>query len=393
MKKVVLLLVVLLLSLTGCNKEKDITGPNVGESSTVKEVQKLIKEGNNEKAYEILVETGKTAEGEELTKLRKLAKQIEIREYEVDYYENGKLLDKTYNRYDKEGHLIMDKGKMRFYVDDASEVEYYIYSDYYVGKEFYNKDDKVVMIQYSDDGILDNEEDTFSFYEYFYNKAGQLILIDIKHQDNNSDTWNQKIKYEYDDQGRLFAEQNAFYQNDVLDENSMWRNEYIYDDHGQVIENISYTQGQAYATTKFTYEYDDLGNIIKKTTENDYVGKDTWEYIYDKVFGVVIEEKNDISTYVHLYEAASPNSKHVGLDESALAPYSDQRASITITSESIDIFKGPSALYEPVVGQLNKGDKVYVYETFLNEGIYWYMIGNDQWIGGDSLKLVFENSN
>ena len=61
MKKVALLLVVLLLSLTGCNKEKDITGPNIGESSTVKEVQKLIKEGNNQKAYEVLSEAGNTA--------------------------------------------------------------------------------------------------------------------------------------------------------------------------------------------------------------------------------------------------------------------------------------------------------------------------------------------
>ena len=122
MKKVALLLVVLLLSLTGCNKEKDITGPNIGESSTVKEVQKLIKEGNNQKAYEVLSEAGKTASKEELVELKKFAKQIQIREYRLENYVSDKLIDASSIRYDKQGRILYDKGTVRFYVDDASDV-------------------------------------------------------------------------------------------------------------------------------------------------------------------------------------------------------------------------------------------------------------------------------
>ena len=50
MKRICLLLVVLLLSLVGCSKGAE----HLPQSSTIKEVQKLIEEGNNQKAYEVL---------------------------------------------------------------------------------------------------------------------------------------------------------------------------------------------------------------------------------------------------------------------------------------------------------------------------------------------------
>ena len=393
MKKVALLLVVLLLSLTGCNKEKDITGPNIGESSTVKEVQKLIKEGNNQKAYEVLSEAGKTASKEELVELKKFAKQIQIREYRLENYVSDKLIDASSIRYDKQGRILYDKGTVRFYVDDASDVEYYIYNDYYEGKEYYNSEDELVLVQYSVDGVLDNNDDSYSHYEYFYNKNGQIARIDIKNTDSDGVDYLQQKNYEYDQKGRLFKETTTFYTNGVMDLNSEWDMEYVYDDHDQVIESISTPSSGETVTTYFTLEYDDDNHIIKKTTKNDYVGEDTWTYEYDNVFDVVTKEINGTDAFVHYYEAVSPDSKNIGLDESALLPYSNARAYYVVDTASFPIYDSPSFYYGVVTSEASYGDKLYVYTNYHNEGSYWFLIGENQWIASTDFDLKFENNN
>ena len=51
----------------------------------------------------------------------------------MENYVSDKLIDASSIRYDKQGRILYDKGTVRFYVDDASDVEYYIYNDYYEG--------------------------------------------------------------------------------------------------------------------------------------------------------------------------------------------------------------------------------------------------------------------
>ena len=192
--------------------------------------------------------------------------------------------------------------------------------------------DRKRVIDFSSDGRITNVRETYngltSSLRYIYGKDSLLTRVelyndeegliqvnDIVHNSNGSvssvnisDSGNKPVmvkKYKYDGKGNIVEETNETPSGDVM--NIIYSK---YDGNGRRTESVSHPK-DGNPSQRFTFEYNDKGELIKSSTENrmfndissseysyeNYDRMDNWRLRTSTLGGVVIEKNERIIEY------------------------------------------------------------------------------------------------
>lgn len=317
MKKLVsllLLLSILALSLLSC-----------GTASDYREAKALIKKGELEAAYALLLSLGDYKDAEELlarftyvpvegsfTSFSAEGKELLGYDHEFTYDENGRPVhycsgsNATSYIYDEKGNLL----------EERFTNAHYTYLTAYAYDEHGNR----IRMSRGASGKVEYYE------EYTYDENGNL-LTEVHFYADSTDlhlpiepTLRQQeaYAYAYDESGRVIREERTYKEN-----KQVW--EYLYDDAGLLLED-RYTVGGKTVVTAHVYDeagrilrssstkkqvdytYDEQGNLIKKesrtATPEGYTRLeiDTYEYTYDERGNVIKRVEKLSGGKPHVYE-------------------------------------------------------------------------------------------
>lgn len=175
--------------------------------------------------------------------------------------------------------------------------------------------DQITRNAYDDEGRLKNSQRDISgfffgtaFYSYQYDEAGNLLKESFTAHYDCSDTTQPSydsegyVEYVYEN-GVLvkLLESQTDYEADTYTTTS--HEEYEYDGQGQLIKTTVYSSGtntEEILECEIFFEYDEEGNLTKKTTS--YEGKTDEEEIYEydasgNLIKTVSEDETVVSTY------------------------------------------------------------------------------------------------
>ncbi len=356
MKRIFVTIMILLILLTGCQKTKSL-------DTLIKEHQEkpddielaialidtLMQENKKQDAYEILCEVKeKELSDEQLAKLKEAAKNLAIRLYEIDTYQNGNKTNTNEIRYDEQGRIILKDNEYRIYVDDG-DTYYFLYR-----KAF---DGTTSTVYY------DRHENAFK--EVF--SGGDYYRYDLVYENDNlvkrdpyyiNNDYFKHIRTEtmsYDDKGNVIKVHNE--SEDLGLSVSYWDKVMKYDNHNNIIEeSISYN-GKEPSIVTYENEYDKDNHLVKVTITSGISKGDVKEYDYDKIYGVLLKAKEDGNEYIYKYELVE-FSNSIGVKEGDIPQVTgetkQQLTKRKVTADVIKIRNTPTTNADNKVGKVGK---------------------------------------
>jgi hypothetical protein len=208
-----------------------------------------------------------------------------VPDHMIKYDDNGNQIEE--NRYKSDGSLESMWTSEYEYDDKGNVIEKNRYGSYgWFWTSEYEYDDNENLVEEKDsnsEGVLeskttyeyDDNENLIEEKEYIFDKDGNPI-VDSEHSYKYDDNGNligemffdccelrNTISYKYDDNGNLIGEM-FFDCCEILLLNN------AYDDKGNQIEMIEYDTSYSYYQETYKYEFDKLGNWIKKIVFSRY---------------------------------------------------------------------------------------------------------------------------
>ena len=272
-----------------------------------------------------------------------------------EYYEE----DESTYQYDEKGNLISEirtykvngvksesiSGETKYDYDDHNNVirkesKHSTYTETSVYTNSYDSMGRLSKVSY-DMNLKDGEDHRTTVYRY--DGESTRILTETITNTTDSYTPAEADKYTltntftYDEKGNVLTEVHT--QDDAADPTEYgadYKDEYIYDENGNIIQLISYdavSKGQYAISSKVTTEYDSHGNRTKET-EEDIDFDTTYTYNFDNTYDengnlIKIHEVSDghetVTTYEYIKNPAyeTPGTPAPGGQENPSGQFSD----------------------------------------------------------------------
>jgi hypothetical protein len=248
----VIVLFVLFLTVQGCSKGDDDNNTSSNQSSYLESIT----------VTEYGWEFGEVSKNGELYEKYVYNAQGKLTKFTSKYYSSfweGRIEDEDFYEYDDNGRLQQKTSYLNFGITKI------------IYKCQCNEFDSIAkMEQYDKNGKLDKT------FLYEYDNAKRLVKLTEQPANSLSD-YTYVRQYTYTDKTKTEV-QITFHkgvENEKKD-TTVWE----YDNHNNLLDKYEIVNGKKIYTDKITYEYDNVGRMLKKTVRDRYIETDFTYYDY-----------------------------------------------------------------------------------------------------------------